>query len=65
MHIALATIKKMVSPFTKRRVDKLNQVITLISGMRELMIILQILHQEEWVQINHKNTIYGDIDQTG
>ena len=64
--IALATIKKMLSLFIKRRVDEFKS-----SGNTDFRYVAThdnsgdiVLHQEEWVQMNHKNASYGGTDQT-
>ena len=45
--IALAIIKKDATPLYSEELMKLNQVGTLISGMSQLIIILEILHKQE------------------
>ena len=57
--------KKMISDFIQRRVDEIKS-----SGDTDFRYaathdILEILHQEEWIQRNYKSASYGGMVQAG
>ena len=57
--------KKMLSAFIQRRVDEIKSNGNIDFRYVATNDILEILHQEEWLQRNYYNASYGGMDQTG